>query len=441
MQTALTDIQSEIRNLFRQYQVDGDPNTGLNHPDITRLRAVFGTSLITLLSRSLLGPEGVDYPTFPATGALSGNVAYLFDNNGTLEWALISATDIARAAELVDFEGSITAEVQAAAAQVVADIQDDAPFNERYDTENDLTADLNFPDGAIAIAFDTMRIFKKSGASGEGSWSALAVQPLATLPGSASLADLQALEARVVALEASLEGVSNLAARIDRLDGFHPFQAPVWDDDIPQITGPANSPIVPLDLSEYVTDGDSAELTFVATGLLAGLSLNGNVISGTPTEFGPERDVALSVTDVNGQRDDTTVLLRIYDPDAPAPNPPVWTQVPNQTVIVGSQITPINYASFLAQSIDDVNTITVAITGQPSGLSLSNKLLSGAPQQVGFFTVRATATSASGITATITHNIGVQAPRPSNSGGSSGGGGADPGDGSDGFFDNPNEFS
>ena len=408
--TADAEIMALAEALAREYRTfstEGDPTSGFYEPDITRLRAAFAGLVPRILARSLIGQPDEALPLLPAVAQIVNKFFYLADDGaGGQTWELLPIADIVRAAELVDFDTQITAEIQASVAPIIAALSLNAPFNVRTVTEAELIADLDHPDQAWGIGFDTLNIYQKDGASGTGSWVLAAAQPLSTLPGSASLADLQVALDRITVLENELTATAALLARIERLETFHPFVAPVFSDTIPPLRAPDGSPITPYDLSLHVTQGDSPGLTFSSSALPDGLSIVGSEIVGTPTTFAPAVTVTLTVTDSNGQSDTADLSIVIYDSAGPPPVIVEWQPIPAQTVFVGSAITPINYRSHLT----DFTGVTFAASGVPSGLQFVNGSLSGTPTASGVFTVQVTATDPAGATATTSHLITILIP-------------------------------
>jgi len=392
---------------YRTYSTDGDPSTGFNEPDITRLRAAFGGLLPRILARGLIGQEGESLPLLPLIAELIDKFFYLTDDGaGGQTWAVLPIADILRAAELVDFDTQITAEVQSSVAPIIAAISLNAPFNTRFPTQAELIADLNYPDQAWGIGFDTLNIFQKSGPSGAGEWVIADAQPLASLPGSASLADLQILQTRIDQLEAQLTMFTDLSARIDRLDAFHPFEAPEFTSLIPSVLTPDGTPIAPIDLNDFVTDSDSASLTFSVDQLPDGLSLVGSIISGTPTTFGPVIVSTVTAEDEGARSDSAQINFTIYDSTQPAPVQLEWSAIPPQSVFVGQTIAPIVYANF----INDATGVTFTADNLPPGVTETNGILSGTPTASSTFTITATASNASSPPTVITHRITVTIP-------------------------------
>ncbi len=152
--------------------------------------------------------------------------------------------------------------------------------------------------------------------------------------------------------------------------------------------------------------------TFSASGLPAWLTLNGNLLSGTPAIAGST--ATMTLTAANGLAPDATQAFSLAI--APAPTAPVITSVPVTTASVGSV-----YQYTLAAT--GVPTPTFSAGGLPAWLTLSGSTLSGTPTDAG--TTDAIVVSASngvGAAATQTFTItvaGVIAPAAGDSGGKS----------------------
>ncbi|MEM7128963.1 MAG: putative Ig domain-containing protein [Chloroflexota bacterium] len=119
-----------------------------------------------------------------------------------------------------------------------------------------------------------------------------------------------------------------------------------------------------LTLSASDPEGDT--LTFSATGLPAGLTLDtiSGQISGTPTTA-EVAGVVITVDDGNGGTDSTSFTWTISDP--PQNQPPTIVSISNQSNLVGDSVT-------LSASASDPeeDTLTFSATGLPAGLTLNS---------------------------------------------------------------------
>jgi phosphatidylinositol-3-phosphatase len=153
--------------------------------------------------------------------------------------------------------------------------------------------------------------------------------------------------------------------------------------------------------SLQITASDSASgqtLTYSATGLPAGLSINSStgLISGTPTTAGTS-SVTVTATDTTGASGSASFTWTV--------NP-----VAGNTVTVtnpGAQSTKVNTAASLQITATDSasgQTLTYSATGLPAGLSINSStgLISGTPTTTGSFNVTVTATDTTGATGSAT---------------------------------------
>ena len=132
-------------------------------------------------------------------------------------------------------------------------------------------------------------------------------------------------------------------------------------------------------------DADNDTLTVTVTGLPSGLSYSNGQVSGTVSERAAVKDYTATITANDGTNPDVTetftvtvhgeLLLPItVPPDSPTPNSaPVITDPGDKTYDQGEAIT-----AFAIEVNDaDNDTLTVNVTGLPSGLSYSNGQVSG----------------------------------------------------------------
>jgi hypothetical protein len=178
-------------------------------------------------------------------------------------------------------------------------------------------------------------------------------------------------------------------------------------------------------LTVSASDPDNDSLTFSATGLPAGLSMTGAVISGTPTtNTGSPFTVTVTVNDGKGGTASADFQLTVQaanrNPSITAPGP--------QTANVGQTFT-LNLAS--NASDPDGDSLTFSATGLPAGITVtaagsvsgSATTATGSP-----FTVTVTVNDGKGGTASASFQLTVTAaattPPPSGGGGGDGGGGS-----------------
>ena len=157
------------------------------------------------------------------------------------------------------------------------------------------------------------------------------------------------------------------------------------------VSGTAITPV-----TDSATDSQSgATLTWSATGLPAGLSINGSsgTISGTPTTAGSS-SVTVKATDGAGYSGSATFTWTIS-------NTVAVTNPGNQASVTGSAITPVTDSATDSQS---GATLTWSATGLPAGLSInsSSGTISGTPTTPGTSSVTVTAGDPSGANGSAT---------------------------------------
>jgi large repetitive protein len=147
----------------------------------------------------------------------------------------------------------------------------------------------------------------------------------------------------------------------------------------------------------YTITSNPTAASFGATGLPAGLSLSGAVISGTPTAPGPF-SIHLSATNSTGQTGTATLSLTVNAAT------PVITSVLSQSATVGQAFSYTITSSPTAASF--------GATGLPAGLSLSGAVISGTPTASGPFSIALSATNSTGQTGAATLRLTVNAVTP-----------------------------
>ncbi len=369
MDQALTDLQTKLRSLFRTFNREGDPESGLYEPELAALQKTFGTDLINMLNRVLIGLAGESYPPIPSAETLSGTIFYLASNgSGGYQWNQIAVADVQAAADLVQFEADIQAAVLAQTQAIVDAISEDAPFNERYDDDTALLADLSQPDGAFGIDMTNLVIYRKSGAEGTGSW-AVHSNILDAFAGTASAQDISDVNGRVDAAEQRLNAAE---AVLRRLQTFHPTAAPVWDSLPVAIINQTQTGQV-FDLDTYVSDADSPpeNLTFTLIDALpAGFSQSGDrgeIISKVDTSIVARVDVTIRVTDESGNTADAEMRLEAYEDGNPPTEAPILASIPNLGVVEGNPIPARDHLNDIANLANCAQPVTVTATVTPAG--------------------------------------------------------------------------
>ncbi|MBK8199242.1 MAG: hypothetical protein IPK75_12835 [Acidobacteria bacterium] len=411
MQTAIAALQTRLRSLFRPYFRDGDPASGLNEPDLESIRFAFGTELIAILARQLVGPAGAEYPELPTPEALNGKLLALNLSGPTATWTLIDAARVEQAADLVDFEGTIDSEIAAAVAGIIAGISDDAPFSERFPDEATLLADLDFPADAYAIDMETLVIYRKTGATGAGSW-VVHSNILDAFPGTASAEDVAALNERADDADAEIVAIKK---RLDRLDTAVPPIPPVWRLVPPVIVDETFTGTV-RDLADYVDDADTPAENLVFTapgGLPAGFSISGrNLVKTSTSGIVARSSFALAVTDESGNAaTNGAVLIEAYPEGEPPGLPPSWLTLPPLSSTLGSQGV-LFFSAYLNDPDTDLADIECYLASPVSGIevvSAEKRINFLATLTVGVHTFTLVAEDPEGNTASVTHSVTVLA--------------------------------
>lgn len=161
-------------------------------------------------------------------------------------------------------------------------------------------------------------------------------------------------------------------------------------------------------------------LTITATGVPAGLTVTDGVLSGVPSAAG-NFTITWTATDAFGAS-----VQALQTVNVAAGAAPVWASIPAVTINLGQTLPPVRYDTYLSGAPFANSALTLGVSGQPGGTSLSSRELRGVPTATGIFTVTVTATNPSGVSAQINHTVTVL---PAATGGGGGGGGGLPGGG------------
>ncbi|MBI1401463.1 putative Ig domain-containing protein [Hyphomonas sp.] len=168
-------------------------------------------------------------------------------------------------------------------------------------------------------------------------------------------------------------------------------------------------------------------LTITATGVPPGLAVADGVLSGVPTAAGAYT-ITWTATDAFGAAVQATQAVNVSAGAAP-----VWASIPAVTLTLGQTLPPVRYDTYLSGGVYSVAALTLAVSGQPGGTSLTSRELRGVPSALGVYTVTVQATNPAGLSAQVQHTITVQAAP-------SGGGGGGTGSGPGGFYEDRQVF-
>jgi hypothetical protein len=210
-------------------------------------------------------------------------------------------------------------------------------------------------------------------------------------------------------------------------EGAPPSLPPVWSA-LPVLALTQGAAMTPLNVRSFLTAGTTAlaAITITATGVPAGMTAADGVLSGTPTTSGAV-SITWTATDAFGN-----AVQYIQTGTIAAGAAPVWASIPRVTITLGQTLPPVRYDTYLGGGVYAVSALTLGVSGQPAGTSLTSRELRGAPTAVGTYTVTVTATNPAGAAAAINHTVNVLAA-PTDGGGGTG-------EGPGGFYENREVF-
>jgi subtilase family serine protease len=192
-------------------------------------------------------------------------------------------------------------------------------------------------------------------------------------------------------------------------DGLTAFESNSTSTNTVTVTNPGSQTgTVGTAASLQIAATDSASgqtLTYSATGLPAGLSINSStgLISGTPTTAG-SNSVTVTATDTTGAHGSASFTWTI---NSTTGNTVTVTNPGSQTGTVGTA------ASLQVHATDSASgqTLTYSATGLPTGLSISSTtgLISGTPTTAGTYSVTVTVKDTTGATGSATFTWTISA--------------------------------
>ena len=166
----------------------------------------------------------------------------------------------------------------------------------------------------------------------------------------------------------------------------------------------AGTAVTPLQIVG-ADSSSTASLTYAATGLPTGLSINAStgLISGTPTSAaGSPYGVKVTVTDNDGFSGSTSFTWDVTAITVSLTNP--GTQSTTTGTAVSLQITASDSAKL---------SLAYSATGLPTGLSISSSgLITGKPTTTGSYSVKVSAQDATGASATATFTWSISQAQP-----------------------------
>lgn len=151
------------------------------------------------------------------------------------------------------------------------------------------------------------------------------------------------------------------------------------------------------------TNPEGGALTYSASGLPAGLLLNGSTISGTPSQSGVY-GVTITARDPQNAIAQGTFQITI-NPATPGNQAPTASTIPNQTATAGASF---SYGIPAGTFTDpEGQPLTYSATGLPRGLGFSGSTFSGVPTQEGTFQITVTARDSQNASASTTFTLTV----------------------------------
>ncbi len=202
------------------------------------------------------------------------------------------------------------------------------------------------------------------------------------------------------ALDALSQTIAAMQLQIDRLSVIHPPVPPVISP-IPDQGVEENVTAAVIDLSTYVTDEDTLpeNITLSLSGLPAGFTFDGAVLSADNPAVTAATTVTLTATDESGQSVDRDFVLEVYVIGGTPPTfPPTFGTLPNLTRVHSAEIP----ARDLKGDVLDPDTtdadLVFTIVGDPThGVEVTaNGILGGRAGPPGTYTVTVRATDPDG---------------------------------------------
>jgi hypothetical protein len=260
---------------------------------------------------------------------------------------------------------------------------------------------------------ETLVIYRKTGASGTGSW-VVHSNILDAFPGTASAEDVAEVSDRVADVETAL---TSLTKRVSRLDRLSPPVVPRWSQ-LPLIKIEAGTTGVVFNFAPYITDPDSLveDLYIVLTEPLPpGLSIVGLTMVAASVPVAARHNYGFRIFDESGQFHGATAEIIVYAEGSEPLAPPIWAPLPSISIPVGNEFS-IDVEAFITDADTPIEDLDLSGSSTGSGVSFNNedKRIAITGVAAGSFTLTATVTDPQGNVATIVHPYTVAgAPAPS----------------------------
>jgi len=184
--------------------------------------------------------------------------------------------------------------------------------------------------------------------------------------------------------------------------------------DAPVVTNAAQATLafaeriaVTFDITEWFRDPDAGDvLSYAATGLPVGLTLQDGLITGAPAAGAAgSHTVVVTATDLLGAKVSTTVLATVAESNLP-PSP---TGVAPASLVIDEKVQTAIDANAWFSDPDPDDTLTLNAFGLPTGLFMSSGVISGAAaaSAAGDHSITVRATDESGVAAAIAFTLRV----------------------------------
>ena len=190
----------------------------------------------------------------------------------------------------------------------------------------------------------------------------------------------------------------------DNADPYPNNYLPVVSSTLADVSVAKGVAITAIDMSTHFTDANSDTLAYTMTGNPSGLTLVGSTLSGSSTATGT---YTITIT----ASDTESGVSTTFDVTITNTTPTVVSAASDQSIAKGGTMTSIDLSSVFEDADND--TLTYAVSGNPTGVTLSGSTLSGSvPSTTGTHTMTLTATDteSASVTDTVVLTITNTAP-------------------------------